>query len=64
VLVANDLDEAKAVRICRWAGEIPLPIAAPLTAIELGEIFNRERCDVVFIYDKALSRSIGNALGV
>lgn len=64
VLLASDLDTEKASAICRWAGQIPVPVAAPLPAEILGSIMDRHRCDVVFVYDKALSRSIGNALGV
>jgi hypothetical protein len=63
VLIAHDLPGERAASIRRWAERIPLPVVDPLSAERMGSLLNRERCEVVYVYDKALGRSIGNALG-
>lgn len=63
ILIASDMIEKKAGAIRRWAEGAGVPVYASLTAAELAETAGRERCEVVYIYDPGLSRSIGNELG-
>ena len=63
LLIATDLDDAKAASIRRWAGAIPVPVGSALTALEMGNAIGRDRCNVIFVYDRDISRSLGNALG-
>lgn len=61
--MASDWAPTKAEKLRRWAGEVPVPVLSPLSAAALAEAAGRARCEVIYIYDRDLSRSIVNALG-
>ncbi len=63
ILIASDMIEKKAGAIRRWAEGAGVPVYAPLIASDLADAAGRARCEVVYIYDPGLSRSIGNELG-
>ncbi|MFH1278661.1 MAG: hypothetical protein ABIK65_09800 [Candidatus Eisenbacteria bacterium] len=63
ILVASDMDDRKAGSIRRWAAEIPVPVFGPLDGAGLAEAAGRGRCEVLYIYDRDIARSIVNALG-
>lgn len=63
VLIASDMDPRKAGPIRRWAEEIPVPLYGPLPAEALAEATGRGKCEVLYIYDRDIARSIANALG-
>lgn len=63
LLLANDMDPKRAGTIRRWAGEIPVPVWAPLSGAVMAGLVGRERCEVLFLYDRALAKSLGKRLG-
>ncbi len=63
LLLASDLEERRARSVERWAGEIPIATHRVLDRSELGDVVGRDLCDVLYIWDEDLCRSLVKALG-
>jgi len=63
LLLANDMDPKRADEARNWAREIPLPVRSPLSGAAMAGLTGREKCDVLFVYDRGLAKSLVKRLG-
>ena len=63
LLIAGDMNRDRAEHITRWAVENRLLVFSPLSGDEMAALTGRNRCDILYVYDKSLAGSIGNELG-
>jgi len=63
LLLAADIAPAKAERIRAWAAEASVAVFSALDGGALAEAAGRGRCDVFFVHDPSLARSLSIELG-
>lgn len=63
LLIASDMNRDRAEHITRWAGESRVTVYSPLSGARMAALTGRNRCEILYVYDKSLAGSIGNELG-
>jgi ribosomal protein L30E len=63
LLVATDLGEERAKRIRSWAASAALAVYGAAPGSRLAEAAGRDRCEVLFVHDRSIARSLSNELG-
>ncbi len=63
LLVATDIGEERAKRIRLWAASIPVAVYEAAPGSRLAEAAGRDRCEVLFVHDRSIARSLSNELG-